>query len=108
MRDLELRGAGNILGKSNPGKWLRSDFTYCKMLKRTINALQGKIPQATVDTRIELHQDAHLPDSYIEDVNLRIDVYRRFGEAVALHEVDEIWSEIVDRFGTPPEPANWL
>jgi transcription-repair coupling factor (superfamily II helicase) len=109
MRDLEIRGAGNILGTEQSGQVAAIGFhLYCKMLKRTINALQGKIPAGGVDTRLELYLDARLPEEYVSEMNLRIDLYRRLGEAITFAEVDEIWAEIKDRFGPPPLPAEWL
>lgn len=109
MRDLEIRGAGNILGTEQSGHVSSVGFhLYCKMLKRTIKTLQGKLPQLLTDVKIEFPVDARLPDTYIEDVSLRMEIYQRFGEALSLEETDEIWKEVKDRFGTPPEPAEWL
>ena len=78
------------------------------MLKRTIQALQGKIASVGIDSRLELHVDARLPEEYIPEMNLRIDIYRRLGEANSYEEVDEIFEEVKDRFGPLPEPAVWL
>lgn len=109
MRDLELRGAGDILGTEQSGHVSSIGFhLYCKLLKRTIQALQGKIPSATTDTKIEFLVDARLPEEYVNEVNLRMEFYQRFGESLSLEEIDLIWEEIVDRFGSPPEPAQWL
>lgn len=109
MRDLEIRGAGNILGLEQSGQVSSIGFhLYCKLLKRTMKTLQGKIPKAFTDTKMEFPVDARIPESYISDANLRMEIYQRLGETISLEEVDDIWAEIQDRFGKPPEPALWL
>lgn len=109
MRDLEIRGAGNILGEEQSGHVSAIGFhLYCKLLKRTISAFQGKVPASFFDTKIEFPIDARLPEEYIESVGLRMEIYQRFGEALTWEDVDSIWEEIKDRFGPPPEPAAWL
>lgn len=109
MRDLEIRGAGNILGLEQSGQVSSIGFhLYCKLLKRTVLAMQGKIPSILTDTKVEFLVDARLPDTYIHEANLRMEIYQRFAEAISVEEVDEIWIEIQDRFGKPPEPALWL
>ncbi len=109
MRDLEIRGAGDILGTEQSGHVSAIGFhLYCKLLKRTIHALQGKTPSILTDTRVELPVDARLPEDYVNEVSLRMEFYQRLGEATSLEEVEEIWREIRDRFGPPPEPVKWL
>lgn len=109
MRDLEIRGAGNILGMEQSGHVAAIGFhLYCKLLKRTIQTLQGKVPVNIADTKIEFSVDARLPEEYVNEVSLRMEFYQRLGEALSWEEVDAIWSEIQDRFGPPPEPAEYL
>lgn len=109
MRDLEIRGAGNILGFEQSGHVSSIGFhLYCKMLKRAIKALQGEIPSTIVDVKMEFPADARLPEEYINEVGLRMEIYQRMGEALSWDEVDGIWGELKDRFGKPPEPAQWL
>lgn len=109
MRDLEIRGAGNILGLEQSGHVAAIGFhLYCKMLKRTIQAMQGKIPSVVSDVKIEFPVDARLPEDYVNEVHLRMELYQRLGEALSNEEVDEIWAELQDRFGPPPLPAQWL
>ena len=109
MHDLEIRGAGNILGTEQSGQVSAVGFhLYCKMLKRTIAALQGKLPQGIADTKIEFPVDARLPEDYINEQVLRMELYQRLGEALSWDEVDALWREMKDRFGKPPEPAKWL
>lgn len=109
MRDLEIRGAGDILGLDQSGHVSSVGFhLYCKMLKRTIQTLQGKAPKFLSDVKIEIPIDARLPEEYVNDVSLRMEIYQRLGESFSLSEVDEIWSEVKDRFGPPPVTAEWL
>lgn len=109
MRDLEMRGAGDIIGIEQSGHVSSIGFhLYCKLLKRTIDSMQGKCPSWTIDTRVEIPFDARLPESYVNEVHLRMELYQRLGGAITLDEVDSIWNEIIDRFGRPPEQALWL
>lgn len=109
MRDLEIRGAGNILGMEQSGHVSSIGFhLYCKLLKRTIRTMQGKMPSVVTDTKVEFPADARLPENYVNEVNLRMEIYQRLGEAISYEEVDLIWDELKDRFGPPPEPALWL
>ncbi len=109
MRDLEMRGAGDIIGTEQSGHVSTIGFhLYCKLLKRTIDSLQGKAPSYTLETRVEIPFDARLPDFYVNEVSLRMEIYQRLGDSFTKDEVDAIWAEVIDRFGTPPEQAKWL
>lgn len=109
MRDLEIRGAGNILGLEQSGHVSAIGFhLYCKLLKRTIQTLQGKIPSFITETKIEFPFDARLPEEYVNEVSLRMEMYQRFGEVLSLEDAEILWAELQDRFGPPPLPAQWL
>jgi transcription-repair coupling factor (superfamily II helicase) len=109
MRDLEIRGAGDILGTEQSGHVASIGFNlYCKQLKKTISALQGKAPSALIDTKVELAIDARLPENYVNEPSLRMEIYQRLGEAISWEELEPLWAEIHDRFGAPPEQAVWL
>ena len=109
MRDLEMRGAGDILGIEQSGHVSEIGFhLYCKLLKRTIDGLQGKAPSWTLETKVEIPFDARLPEFYVNDVMLRMEIYQRLGDATALDEIDSLFQEMQDRFGKPPEQALWL
>jgi transcription-repair coupling factor (superfamily II helicase) len=109
MRDLEIRGAGDILGTEQSGHVSSIGFhLYCKLLKRSIQTLQGKVPSIIADAKIEFPIDARLPEEYINEVILRMEIYQRLGEALSWEEVDTIWAEVLDRFGPAPKPAEWL
>lgn len=109
MHDLRIRGAGNILGHEQSGHVSAIGFTlYCKLLKRTILALQGKAPSILIDTKIELPIDARLPEEYVNELDLRMEIYQRLAEAFSIEEVEALWHEVIDRFGPAPAPAEWL
>src|SRR5262249_53679450 len=103
------RGAGNILGLEQSGHVSAIGFhLYCKLLKRTIKTMQGQIPSIITDTKIDFPYDARLPEDYVNEVGLRMEMYQRLGEAISLDEVEVIWAEMQDRFGPAPETAQWL
>jgi transcription-repair coupling factor (superfamily II helicase) len=109
MRDLEIRGAGDLLGTSQSGHVATVGFhLYCKLLKRTIHALQGKAPHIRIDTKIDFPFDAKIPDDYVKEPQLRLEFYQRLGECYSLEEVTSLFNEINDRFGRFPEPVQWL
>ncbi len=109
MRDLEIRGAGDILGTEQSGHVAAVGFHfYCRMLKRTIKALQGEMPASLIETKMDFPYDARIPESYIDEWNLRREIYHRFGDAITWEEVETIWEEIRDRFGPPPQETIWL
>ena len=94
MRDLELRGAGDILGTEQSGHVSSIGFhLYCKLLKRTVQTLQGKVPSIITDTKVEFPIDARLPEEYVNEVSLRMEFYQRFGEALSWEEVDALWEK---------------
>jgi transcription-repair coupling factor (superfamily II helicase) len=109
MRDLEIRGAGDILGLAQSGQVSAVGFhLYCKMLKRAIDALKKQAPISFAETKMEFSFDARLPEDYINEVSLRMEIYYRLGEAASLSEVDELLAEVEDRFGKAPPPVLWL
>lgn len=109
MRDLEIRGAGDILGVQQSGQISSIGFhLYCKLLKRTMQALQQKKAPEWMETKMEYTFKAALPEEYIPETTLRMELYHRLGNASALDEIDAISAEIRDRFGPLPEPALWL
>jgi transcription-repair coupling factor (superfamily II helicase) len=109
MKDLEIRGAGNILGNQQSGHLASIGFHfYCKLLKQTIAALEGKQLNYFKEIKLIFPFDARLPKSYVEDPRLRMQLYQSLGQANSLEEVDELFEEIKDRFGHPPKAAIYL
>ncbi|MCI0381779.1 MAG: transcription-repair coupling factor [Chlamydiae bacterium] len=109
MKDLEIRGAGDILGTEQSGQVSSIGFhLYCKLLKRTIAALRQKSSPRFVETKMEFSFDAKFPETYIPEPSLRMELYHRLGDATSLKEIDHLLVEIEDRFGKPPPPVIWL
>lgn len=109
MRDLEIRGAGDILGTQQSGQISSIGFhLYCKLLKKAIHALKERTSPSFIETKMEFPFDARLPDSYINEPTLRMELYHRFGEASSPSELDALLAELKDRFGPYPEPVLWL
>jgi transcription-repair coupling factor (superfamily II helicase) len=106
MRDLEIRGAGNILGVEQHGQLVAVGFDlYCKMLKEAVEALRGLQKTEKPQCRIETRWRSFLPDSFVEDQNERMALYRRLARLEDPREVDELEEELNDRFGLPPPEA---
>lgn len=109
MRDLEIRGAGDILGVQQSGEVSSIGFhLYCKLLKRAIDSLKKNRPISFFETKMEFAFDAYFPDAYINDVSLRMELYHRLGEASSGEDIDALLEELKDRFGEPPLPVIWL
>jgi transcription-repair coupling factor (superfamily II helicase) len=107
LKDLEIRGAGSILGEVQSGHIAAVGFDlYAELVAEAVSKLEGHLPAATdiKEVRIELPVDAHLPDEYLPDQSLRLEAYRRLAAAETLEAVEEAKGEWVDRFGPlPPE-----
>ncbi|NGX34065.1 MAG: Transcription-repair-coupling factor [Candidatus Anoxychlamydiales bacterium] len=109
MRDLEIRGAGDILGIKQSGQISNIGFhLYCKLLKRAILSIQNKKEASFIETKMEFSYPAYLPDEYIPHENLRMEIYYRLGEAQSNKAIDDISIELKDRFGAIPEPVKEL
>ncbi len=109
QRDLEIRGAGDILGVQQSGQVSSIGFhLYCKMLRKTILSLKEKKPAILTETKMEFSFPAFLPESYIPETSLRMEIYHKLGDAASEKEIETVFLELKDRFGSPPQEANWL
>jgi transcription-repair coupling factor (superfamily II helicase) len=114
MHDLEIRGAGEVLGDSQSGEMQEIGFAlYSQMLKEAVKALKsGKEPDLTqplgVTTEINLHAPALLPEDYSPDVNERLSLYKRLANCESGDDIDDLMQELVDRFGMLPDAAKVL
>ncbi|MBK1679185.1 transcription-repair coupling factor [Rhodocyclus tenuis] len=112
MHDLEIRGAGEVLGENQSGEMQEIGFNlFTEMLNRAVAALkQGKEPDLTqplgLTTEINLHAPALLPDAYAPDVHERLTLYKRLANCDSDEEIDDLQEELIDRFGElPPQAA---
>jgi len=114
MHDLEIRGAGEVLGESQSGEMQEIGFSlYNDMLSAAIASLrQGKEPDMShplgVTTEINLHTPALLPNDYCGDIHQRLVIYKRLANCTTPEQLDEMHQELIDRFGLLPEPAKIL
>jgi transcription-repair coupling factor (superfamily II helicase) len=110
MRDLSIRGAGNLLGAQQHGFIDSVGFDlYSQMLKEAIEERKGDLKTAVKPTvEIDLEIDAYIPDTYIKDGHQKIEMYKRFRSAYALEDLEELQSEMLDRFGEYPDEVSYL
>ncbi len=110
MKDLEIRGAGNLLGTEQSGHMMTIGYElYCKLVDEAIRRLKGETvreeePEVTIDLKV----DAYVPSSYIADENTRLDVYKRISVIHTAEDVSDVTDELIDRFGDVPEQVHSL
>ncbi|MGQ9780325.1 MAG: transcription-repair coupling factor [Bacillota bacterium] len=103
LRDLEIRGAGNLLGPEQHGFIASVGFElYCRLLEEAIREIKGQVQPETPDPAIDLRVDAFIPESFVPDVKQKVELYKEIAGTRDLRELDEIREEIEDRFGDPP------
>lgn len=108
LRDLEIRGAGSILGEVQSGHIAAVGFDlYAELVAEAVEELQGRepAPEPAPEVRIDLPVDAHLPESYVGDQELRLEAYRRLAVARTIEAVEDVAAEWEDRFGPLPAAA---
>jgi transcription-repair coupling factor (superfamily II helicase) len=106
MRDLEIRGAGTILGARQSGYIEEVGYDlYNKLLEEAVAELKGQEIVKLPDTRLETDIELHLPDWYVNDKQHKVDIYKRLANCRTLDEVEGIRDEVMDRFGKPPQSA---
>ncbi|HEU5084683.1 MAG TPA: transcription-repair coupling factor [Acidimicrobiales bacterium] len=109
MRDLEIRGAGNLLGTGQSGHIAAVGYDlYCQMVTEAVAELKGEPVREPAEVKIETLEDAHLPPDYVEREELRLEAYRRLAAVTSDAEVDDIAREWEDRYGPIPEAAKNL
>ncbi|HGO7284340.1 TPA: transcription-repair coupling factor [Neisseria meningitidis] len=114
MQDLEIRGAGEILGEGQSGEMIQVGFTlYTEMLKQAVRDLKkGRQPDLDaplgITTEIKLHSPALLPESYCPDIHERLVLYKRLAVCETVQQINAIHEELVDRFGLPEQPVKTL
>lgn len=102
MRDLEIRGAGNILGAEQHGHMDSVGYDmYCKILKESVDTLRGEEESEKEPAVIDVEMDAFIPEKYIKNINHRIDMYKKIASITSKEEQEEIIDELIDRFGEP-------
>ena len=106
MRDLEIRGAGNMMGSAQHGHMSSVGYDlYCRMLEDTIKLIKGDIDEEPIETSIEVRVDAYIPAEYIEDEIQKIAIYKKIASIENLDEYMDIKEELEDRFAEIPQPV---
>ena len=106
MRDLEIRGAGNLLGESQSGHIAAVGYDlYCQMVQEAVSELKGEPVREPAEIKLDVPTDAFLPVEYVPREELRLEAYRRLAAVTSHAEVDDIAAEWADRYGPVPDPA---
>lgn len=109
MRDLEIRGAGNMMGSSQHGHMASIGYDlYCRMLEETISFIKDEIDKEPVETTIDLKIDAYIPNNYIENEMQKIGIYKKIASIDNKDDVYDIIEELEDRFSDIAQPVNNL
>jgi len=106
MRDLEIRGAGNLLGAQQSGHMASVGYDlYVKMIDETVREMRGDVLQGDIETKVELRIDAYLPGEFVPGSENRLAVYKRIAQVSSRADRDDLIDELIDRFGEPPRPV---
>ena len=109
MRDLEIRGAGNLLGAEQHGHMEAVGYDlYCKMLNEAVKHLKGEMEEEPYITTLDLNVDAFIPASYIPNEYQKLDIYKRIASIENEEEMDDMLEELIDRFGDVPKKVQQL
>lgn len=109
MRDLEIRGAGNLLGAEQSGHMETVGYDlYCKMLNEAVKEARGEKMEEQFDTSVDIRTDAFIPPSYIANESQKLDIYKRIAGIETDDEAEEMLEELIDRFGEPPKSVQNL
>lgn len=109
MRDLEIRGAGNLLGEAQSGHMEAVGYDlYCKMLNEAVRQLKGGPEAETFTTLIDLNVDAYIPEYYIKNEYQKLDIYKRIAAIESEEELEDMTEELIDRFGDIPKKVQQL
>ena len=113
LRDLEIRGAGNLLGGEQSGHIAGVGFDlYLRMIGEAVSTFRGDVAEGQTELRLELPVDAHIPEEYVESERLRLEAYQKLSTASAPastpEQIDLVLEELADRYGDPPEQVSNL
>jgi transcription-repair coupling factor (superfamily II helicase) len=110
LKDLEIRGAGNLLGGEQSGHIAGVGFDlYLRMIGEAVSSFRGDVAEGQTELRLELPVDAHVPEEYVESERLRLEAYQKLSTASSPtstdDQIDSVLDELTDRYGEPPAPV---
>ena len=106
MRDLEIRGAGNLLGSEQSGFMASVGYDlYVKMIEDTVREMRGDVSMGDIETRVDVKVDAYLPKEYVSNDLLRVEMYKKIATIHSQDSRDDLIEELIDRFGDPNRPV---
>lgn len=109
MRDLEIRGAGNLLGKEQSGHIAAVGYDlYCRMLEQTVRRLKNEPEPVPPPLHVDLDVAAYIPRNYVDSDRSRLDIYRRLVTSTTTRDLEQLEHDLVDAFGPIPQPVNQL
>ena len=109
MRDMEIRGAGNVLGAEQHGQMEAVGYDmYLKLLNEAVREEKGEIPERTEECLVDLQVEAHIPEAYMKSLHQRLEIYRRIAGIRSREDSMDVIDELIDRFGEPPEAVRGL
>jgi transcription-repair coupling factor (superfamily II helicase) len=113
LKDLEIRGAGNLLGGEQAGHIAGVGFDlYLRMIGEAVSTFRGDVAEGQTELRLELPVDAHIPEDYVDSERLRLEAYQKLSAAssptAAKDQIDLVLDELTDRYGEPPQPVQNL
>ncbi|MGN0164748.1 MAG: transcription-repair coupling factor [Lachnospiraceae bacterium] len=109
MKDLEIRGAGNLLGERQSGHMSAVGYDlYCKMLNEAVKKLKGEAPDEEFETSVDMDVNAYIPSSYIRNEVLKLDMYKKIATITGQEDLEDMQDELIDRFGDIPVPVETL
>ncbi len=109
LRDLQIRGTGNILGPEQSGFMMQVGYDlYVQLLEESLKELKGEIPAKKFEVDIDLGVDAYIPNRYIKDNKVKIEMYKKIVASENREQIQDITDELLDRFGNPPLPVRNL
>ncbi len=109
MRDLEIRGAGSLLGEIQHGHMEQVGYdTYCKLLDEVVKEMQGEVVKPEIDVQIDINVSSYISDEYIQDSSQKIEVYQNIALSRTQDDINNIIDELIDRYGEMPEEVNNL
>jgi transcription-repair coupling factor (superfamily II helicase) len=106
MRDMEIRGVGNLLGAEQHGHMESIGYDlYMKLLSEAVLEEKGEVVEKKTECTVEMQVDAYIPEDYIPNANQRIDAYKKISLVETAEDLSDVYDELLDRYGEPPKPV---